>query len=165
LDVLVILLRLRHLAVNTSAFRDLSFLFGLFAGMASLLWSWRQPPHGGHASGKTALILLVDGLLMLTNKWARQRRRQNMLTDLTIVPALAFGAAQMWARIPGLSRSGSTISAGRLLDSDFEHAAHGFLLATPIFAGALGELLRLHLRLTGLLVPSLIGGIVAGLAA
>ncbi|MCL5066699.1 MAG: undecaprenyl-diphosphate phosphatase [Firmicutes bacterium] len=100
---------------------------------------------------------------MLTNKWARQRRRQNTLTDLTIVPALAIGAVQMWALIPGLSRSGSTISAGRLPDSDFEHAAHGsFLLATPILAGALGELLRLHLGLGGLLVPSLIGGIVAG---
>ncbi len=72
----------------------------------------------------------------------------------------------MWALIPGLSRSGSTISAGRLQDSDFEYAAHGsFLVATPIFAGALSELLRLHLGLGGLPVLSLIGGIVAGLVA
>ncbi|MSP63041.1 MAG: undecaprenyl-diphosphatase UppP [Myxococcales bacterium] len=56
---------------------------------------------------------------------------------LTIRDALLIGLAQACAIVPGVSRSGSTITAGRLLGLDREAAARfSFLLSAPIVAGA-----------------------------
>ena len=49
----------------------------------------------------------------------------------------AIGSAQILALFPGISRSGSTISAGLLRGLDHEDAAHfAFLLATPVILAA-----------------------------
>ncbi len=51
--------------------------------------------------------------------------------------ALWIGMAQAAAIVPGVSRSGVTISTSRLLGIDREASAHfSFLLSTPIIAGA-----------------------------
>ena len=50
--------------------------------------------------------------------------------------ALAVGAAQMLALIPGVSRSGSTIIAGRLMGLNSAQAAeYSFLASLPIMLG------------------------------
>jgi undecaprenyl-diphosphatase len=59
------------------------------------------------------------------------------LTDLTFRSALAVGFAQALALAPGVSRSGITITAGRLLGLDRDSAARfSFLLLLPITLGA-----------------------------
>ncbi len=53
--------------------------------------------------------------------------------------AIGIGVAQALALVPGVSRSGVTISAARLLRLDRDEAARfSFLLLVPIVAGAAG---------------------------
>lgn len=57
--------------------------------------------------------------------------------DITLKTAFLIGVAQMLAIVPGMSRSGMTISAGLLLGLTRTAAARfSFLLATPIVLGA-----------------------------
>src|SRR5207237_810504 len=57
--------------------------------------------------------------------------------DLTLADALLMGAAQAIALLPGISRSGITISAGLFRDLTREQATRfSFLLATPVILGA-----------------------------
>lgn len=57
--------------------------------------------------------------------------------EITFRQAILIGIAQALALIPGVSRSGITMTTGRLLGFTREAAAKfSFLLATPIIAGA-----------------------------
>jgi undecaprenyl-diphosphatase len=57
--------------------------------------------------------------------------------DMTLTHSLMLGAAQALALVPGVSRSGATISMGRLLGYDREAATRfAFLLAIPAVIGA-----------------------------
>jgi undecaprenyl-diphosphatase len=56
---------------------------------------------------------------------------------LTNLDALLIGCAQAFALIPGVSRSGATITAGRALGFDRESAAtFSFMMSMPIIAAA-----------------------------
>lgn len=56
--------------------------------------------------------------------------------ELTPLRALAVGGAQMLALVPGVSRSGSTIIAGRLMGLNSAQAAeYSFLASLPIMLG------------------------------
>lgn len=82
----------------------------------------------------TVFMLAAFGLLL---GWAdRVGRRVNTLDKMTWGQAVAFGFAQALALIPGVSRSGGTITAGRLMGFTREAAArYSFLLALPaVFA-------------------------------
>jgi undecaprenyl-diphosphatase len=74
--------------------------------------------------------LIAFSFVML---WAEARsRRQRRLDDLGVRDGLLIGCAQALALVPGVSRSGATISAGLLLDFDREVAArYSFLLSVP----------------------------------
>ena len=81
--------------------------------------------------------------------------------------ALAIGAAQCLALIPGISRSGSTIVAGVVAGLRHDQAARfSFLMATPIILGAtvLEAPKLLHAGST-LGASALISGVVAGVVA
>ncbi|WP_229674495.1 undecaprenyl-diphosphate phosphatase [Nakamurella endophytica] len=75
----------------------------------------------------------------------RVARNQRSLQDLSTRHALIFGAAQSLALIPGVSRSGGTITAGLLLGYRRQDAArYSFLLAVPaVLASGLLELTKL----------------------
>jgi len=65
---------------------------------------------------------------------ARQRR---LITEIGVADALVIGIAQAIALIPGISRSGITISAGLARELRREDATRfAFLLATPVILGA-----------------------------
>ena len=82
-----------------------------------------------------SVVLIVLGLILwLTDKVAPQHRSMD---DMTWGQALALGIAQCFALVPGVSRSGSTITAGRALGFNRESAAvFSFLMSMPITAGA-----------------------------
>jgi len=90
--------------------------------------------------------LVVFGLLL---GWADRTRPQNhQLDKLTWRHALWFGLFQALALIPGVSRSGATITGGRLMGYTREAAArYAFLLALPaIFGSGLYELAKVVIK-------------------
>ncbi|HLX43841.1 MAG TPA: undecaprenyl-diphosphatase UppP [Bryobacteraceae bacterium] len=71
--------------------------------------------------------------------WLAERigRKQKDISHISATDAVLIGTAQALAIIPGVSRSGVTISAGLFRNLDRESAARfSFLLLTPITAGA-----------------------------
>jgi undecaprenyl-diphosphatase len=81
-----------------------------------------------------AIMLIVFGLV-LAHADRRPQRRE--VGDVTLREGLTIGAAQAIALIPGVSRSGVTISAGRYLGFGRDAAARiSFLLLVPATLGA-----------------------------
>jgi len=103
-------------------------------GIAALLFEDSIETTFRHV-GLVALMLLVGaGILWLADRWTG---RQRTIAGLTFPIAVVIGAAQALALIPGISRSGISISAGRFAGLDRESAARfSFLMATPITAAA-----------------------------
>ncbi|MCV2489140.1 undecaprenyl-diphosphate phosphatase [Geodermatophilus sp. YIM 151500] len=81
----------------------------------------------------TALVLFSLVLF-----WAdRVGRKKRELTELTVGHGLVYGCAQAMALIPGVSRSGGTITAGLFLGYSRSAAArYSFLLAVPAVLGS-----------------------------
>jgi undecaprenyl-diphosphatase len=113
--------------------------------------------------------LLVGSLLFVAAEWfARQT------ASLTVKRGVIIGFFQVLALMPGMSRSGSTISGGLLLGMKREEAARfAFLLSFPIILGAGGtkflDLMHSGPGAAGVvgfpLVVACIAAFVSGLAA
>ena len=93
--------------------------------------------HGDNDTIRLAIAgFLVLGALAL---WLADRygARRRPMDDLSAPGALTIGFSQALALLPGISRSGATISAGLALGLTRDAAARfSFLLATPITLGA-----------------------------
>jgi undecaprenyl-diphosphatase len=82
-----------------------------------------------------AVMLAVFGVVLYAVDRAAASDRT--IDDLTVRRGGILGLAQALALQPGVSRSGVTMTAGRLMGLDRESAARfSFLLAMPIIAGA-----------------------------
>jgi len=81
-----------------------------------------------------AMLILFSGALVLAELLGKRRLQAS---QLGMPAALFIGLAQAVALIPGVSRSGITISAGLLVKLERQQAAiFVFLLSAPIVAGA-----------------------------
>lgn len=81
----------------------------------------------------TAAQLIVTGIILLL---ARERGRRTML-DVRPSDAIVVGVAQAASIVPGISRSGTTITAAMWLGLRGDEAARlSFLAAVPAVAGA-----------------------------
>ncbi|WP_093865451.1 undecaprenyl-diphosphate phosphatase [Streptomyces sp. TLI_053] len=89
--------------------------------------------------------LIVFGLVLAAADRSRAVRSARQIDSLTFPHALVYGAAQSLALIPGVSRSGGTISAGLFLGYSREAAArYSFLLAIPaVLASGTLELFKI----------------------
>jgi undecaprenyl-diphosphatase len=82
-----------------------------------------------------AVMLIVMGILLYVAERVGKRLRD--IAALHFGDAAIIGVAQALALIPGVSRSGSTLTAGLFLNLRREEAARfSFLLSLPITAGA-----------------------------
>ncbi|MEC5182679.1 undecaprenyl-diphosphatase [Cryobacterium sp. MP_3.1] len=83
----------------------------------------------------TAIMLIAFGVLLGVADYVGAKRRK--LDDLTVGHGVIFGFAQALALIPGVSRSGGTITAGLFLGYERAAAArYAFLLAIPAVLGS-----------------------------
>jgi undecaprenyl-diphosphatase len=119
-----------------------------------------------------ALFLIVNGFLLLVGDRLREREpensRQQRLNALGWRGALAIGAWQCAAFIPGISRSGAAMVGGLFAGLQHREAAHfSFLIATPIIAGAavLEVPKLLALPGGGISAVAIAAGIAAGVTA
>lgn len=110
----------------------------------------------------TAVMLIVMGtLLWAADRYAGQRRQ---LAGFRWTDALLIGLAQVAALIPGVSRSGSTMTAGRALGFDRTSAAtFSFLMSMPITAAAAVVKVPEALR-EGVTVPIVVGILASGIS-
>jgi undecaprenyl-diphosphatase len=109
-----------------------------------------------------ATLSIMGVLLWAVDKWAPTNRSMDRLG---IMDAVWIGLAQILALVPGVSRSGSTITAGRALKLDRESAAvFSFLLSMPIIAGA-GLHKLPHLLKAGITAPLAVGVLTAAVSS
>jgi undecaprenyl-diphosphatase len=153
----------RILAVNSISslvggrFRDPSFLFVVWIVIATIpigigglalaktLNTCNSPLRAISVIGWSCIVMAL--LLGLAEILARHRR---MIDQATIWDAIIVGVAQTGALIPGVSRSGSTLTAALMLGFQRDEAARlSFLLGLPAItlAGSkeLWELHKIHL--------------------
>jgi len=84
------------------------------------------------------VMLIVMALVLVVAEIVGHRKKT--LDEISWVDALAIGAAQAFAIVPGVSRSGSTITAGLFLNLKRDAAARfSFYLSAPIIAGAVAK--------------------------
>ncbi len=84
----------------------------------------------------TVALALIFGSIIFVFAQAYSKNRRN-IKDIGILDALFVGVMQCLALIPGISRSGITISSAMMLNiSKMDAAKFSFLLAIPIIFGA-----------------------------
>ena len=126
------------------------------AGLAGALLEKRIETSFRAPALVASMLILVAIVMWLAE---RMSRFQKPLSDITLGDAMTVGVLQAFAVIPGVSRSGITISGGLFRNFTREAAARfSFLLSTPIIAGA--ALLKFH----HILKEGLPSGMAAGFA-
>ena len=94
-----------------------------------------------------SLMLLITGFLLFSTKFVPNRIQENGASHVAaagggapigIAKSFAIGLAQACAMIPGISRSGSTITMALWLGVDRETAANfSFIMVIPVIGGAM----------------------------
>lgn len=103
-------------------------------GLAGL-WFEGKAETGFRDPLRIAAMMAVAGLLMLMAD--RLGKQQRETAEARVTDAAAIGVLQALAIMPGVSRSGITISAGLFCGFTRESAARfSFLISMPIIAGA-----------------------------
>jgi undecaprenyl-diphosphatase len=125
--------------------------------------------EGAFREARLVAVTLVIGaaILWLAERWGT---RTKGIDGVTFPVAFGIGAAQAVALVPGISRSGISISAGLFAGLDRESAARfSFLMATPITAGAglyeVRKLIAGQASVTAVPVAALAIGMLAALVA
>ena len=163
-------------AVGRRDFDDWSFRFTIWivlatipigiAGLAlaNVLNACNSPLRGLPVIGGACLVMAA--LLALAEIMARHKRT---IDNVSLVDAMVVGFAQIGALIPGVSRSGSTLTAALFLGLRRDEAARfSFLLGVPAIALAglkeVYELYKAHLGAYGWSVLA-VGLVVASISA
>jgi len=121
---------------------------------------------GSHPAFVSCALIATGFILFFSDRMAKGRKTER---TATVVDALLVGLAQGCATIPGLSRSGCTISAGMALGFDRKFAVrYSFLLSLPAVLGATllkvvkafqedVDIERLPMYLAGMAVAGVVG--------
>lgn len=135
------------------------------AAVAGLLFAGWIEDNLRHPSVVVVTLSLFGVLMALSDILGR---RERTLGDVTLKDALLIGLAQAMALVPGTSRSGVTITVGRLLGlKRYDAARFSFLLSAPVILLA-GCYKILSLLLDGASIAWLelgLGALVSGIVA
>lgn len=135
------------------------------AGLAGvLLDNWIESVFGGRYLAIGFLITAV----LLTVAEKKQVRRPRKFNQMKPTDALAMGAMQAVALVPGISRSGSTIVGGLFMGLDRKLAARfSFLMSIPVILGSVvfkfKDLLSLGTEGASI-APMIVGALVAAIS-
>ena len=139
---------------------------------AGLAYACGKPFFDGiYDSPRTvAALLAANGALLLLSALAERRSRAGREKPLDGLRAFAMGVGQAIAVLPGISRSGTSISAGRLFGLGPKQAAEfSFVMSIPVIAGAalleFAETGRIRAALDGAEIPGFPVAIGPALAA
>lgn len=109
------------------------------------------------------MMIVMGGLLLLAERIGKHAIE---LKNITLGTALGIGVAQALALVPGVSRSGSTITTGLFLGLKREAAARfSFLLSTPVVLGVGLKKLYDMLQGTETIPADQTGGFIIGFLA
>ena len=105
------------------------------AGIVGLFFGEQlETLYGGNSAFVGAMLLITAILLLFADK------AKNTNKEVSYSNALVIGIAQFIALLPGISRSGATISTTVLLGVDRTKAARfSFLMAVPLIFGAIAK--------------------------
>ena len=82
-----------------------------------------------------SFLLFLTGIILLITRFVQNRGKQ--IGDTAIHAPLIVGSAQAFAMLPGISRSGTTISTGLYLGMERSFAgSYSFLMSIPSILGA-----------------------------
>lgn len=131
-------------------------------GIAGLLLSHYAETYFRSPALIATTLIVMGVILWAADKVAPQSRD---LDQMTWTQALALGVAQCFALVPGVSRSGSTITAGRALGFRRESAAvFSFLMSMPITAAAALKEVPAALHEHGLSAALIVGVVASGVS-
>jgi len=132
------------------------------AAIAGVLFNDAIETAVREVSTVAVMLVIGAGVMWAADHWGG---REKGVDDVTFPIAIGLGAAQALALIPGISRSGISISAARFAGLDRQAAARfSFLMATPItFGAALFEFRKLAGGETGTDVST--SALIAGMLA
>jgi undecaprenyl-diphosphatase len=155
---------LRNRRVQTTEEKRLLFLIvaTIPAGIAGLLLE-DLAEHSFRSPGIIGVALIVmGGVLWGADRWSPRVRA---LPEMKWRDALLVGLAQVCALLPGVSRSGSTITGARLLGFDRSSAAvFSFLMSMPITGAAVAVKLPDAVR-EGVSAPLAVGILAAAVSS
>lgn len=155
-EIINILTRERHIAFYIVVASIPTFIIGfMFKDAVEVLF---DRPH------IVGYMLLATGVLLIASSIYTRSKRDQAPKKIGVINSLIVGTAQGIAVMPGISRSGATITSGILSGIEKEQAfKFSFLLAIPAVLGA--SVLKAHKIGAGLiskdLVPFLAGAITA----
>lgn len=164
-DLARLLAAARHPRAASSRERRLLFALAVATAPAALIgWLFQEVFEGPFGRlGPMALMLVLWALLL--DRADRMPVHRASAEELRWYHLAWLGLAQAAALMPGTSRSGATMAAGRSLGLPRSEAARfSFLLSVPLVAGAAGyKLLKLLLSPPdwGLFGPALLGMLTA----
>ncbi len=105
-----------------------------------------------------AITVFAFGIILYLSDMFSKKHKQ--VSDMNLLDCLVIGISQALAIIPGVSRSGITITSGLIRNFRREEAARfSFLLSTPLIAGA-AILESRHLDLTSVTNPTFVSGVI-----
>ena len=103
------------------------------AGVAGLLLEHMVESRFRTPSVISASLVVIGIYMLLSERVCKQRK----VEDIGLIDAVVIGISQAVALVPGVSRSGITISTGLFRGIERESAAKfSFLLSTPVIGGA-----------------------------
>ena len=103
-------------------------------------------------------LLVTGSLLYISDRFRKGRKTEK---NATLLDALVVGLAQVFAVLPGISRSGTTISAGLFMGFDRKFAVRfAFLMSLPVVLGA--NILELKDAISTGIDPSVIPAYIVG---
>ena len=117
--------------------RNLVFISCVPAAIAGVLLRGLEDKYPLFADIRfnAAMLAVAGAVLMISDQVGTKERS---IEKITLLDALIIGASQALALIPGVSRSGSTLTAGLFLGIERADAARfSFLMSLPITLGAI----------------------------